>query len=224
LNLYIVVEGRNGARKVYKDWIRYVNNKLNNIDYLNDLKDNNYYIVAGWGQPEIFDRIEAAVKDVNQIAEFDRLVVALDSEDIDEHNKFIEVRDFIDKIGCKKQVKIVIQHFCLETWLLGNEKVFRKTPTDESLKRYYAKFDIRNLDPEILPRFEDWNRSQFAYEYLRAGMRDKRFERGTRISYTKTNPGSVLQRGYFDQVVNRFKKKEQINSFGNFLAAFSNSE
>jgi len=221
LNIYVVVEGEKGAKKLYKNWIPFVNKNLSNVEYLRDLDTNNFYVIAGYGQTTIYDRIESAIIDVNNNNGFDRLVIGIDSEEKTAHDKFVEVRDFVDKIGCNKDARIVVQHFCLEAWLLANSHLFRKNPQDLDLIEYYHHYDIRSLDPEELPGYNDWNRSQFAYQYLRTGMRDKRFERGTRISYTKTNPGSVVQRGYFEQVLSRHNKRGQILNFRHFLTAFS---
>lgn len=50
MNFYIVVEGPCDKR-VYKDWISYVNPNISYVDYLTDLKENNYFIVSGRGFP-----------------------------------------------------------------------------------------------------------------------------------------------------------------------------
>jgi len=79
---------------------------------------------------------------------------------------------------------------------------------------------VRKNDPELLPpnKEKSWNRSQFAYNYLRAGLRD--VHPANRVSYTKGNPGIVTQEGYFYQVKKRYSDEQHILSFQGFLDAF----
>ncbi len=219
MNVYVLVEGRKAARKIYKNWIPYINSALTPVNYIGEVTDNNFHVVAGFGQPEIFDRISDAIADVNKIQRFVRLVVAIDSENQTFDEKQKEVEDFIKKAGCRTDYRVVIQHFCIETWLTGNRDVFRKNPTDPTLREFYNVYNIRTEDPENLPAYKEWNRAQFSYEYLRMGMKDRRFEKGSRVSYSKRNPGSVTKQGFFDGIQARFKSGH-IESWGSILQAF----
>lgn len=219
MNIYVIVEGRTATKKIYKTWIPLVNQDLQHIDYLQDLEQNNFFILAGYGQSELLgDRVTTAIEDVNTLP-FDRLVIGIDSEDKDYLEKQLEVSDRVDRIGCNVEVRYIIQHFCLETWLLGNKNTFRKNPQDNELLSYKALFDVRLNDPELLPDNEEksWNRSQFAYHYLRVGLRDVY---GSRVPYTKKNPGIVARKGYFNQVRRRCLEEQHILSFQAFLNAF----
>lgn len=219
MNIYIVLEGERGSKKIYRKWIQIVNPELSAVNYLVDVKDNNYFILAGFGQPHFLERVDNAVEDVNNLGQFDRLVVGVDSEEFSEHEKYLEVSNRVDRIGCRVEVKYVIQHFCLETWLLGNIHMFRRNAGDVDLVEYMNIFNIRVNDPEDLPNYETraWNRAQFAYHYLRAGIRD--VHRGNR-SYTKKNSSVVAREGYFTQVKRRCIDEEHIQSFNSFLNAF----
>lgn len=220
MNIYIVVEGEKASRKIYKTWIPFVNPKLQYIDYLTNLEQDNFFIIAGFGQSQFLnDRIEKAITDVNNLP-FDRLVLVIDSEEMNFQDKQSEVSERVDRIGCSVEVRYVIQHFCLETWLLGNKKMFRRKTKDCELRNYKVLFDVRKNDPELLPanKEKSWNRSQFAYNYLRAGLRD--MHPASRVSYTKGNPGIVAQEGYFYQVKKRYSDEQHILSFQGFLDAF----
>lgn len=220
MNVYVVLEGERAARKIYKTWIPIVNPDLQYIDYPNLLKQNNFYILAGFGQSQFLtNQIELAIKDVNNLP-FDRLVLAIDSEDSSFEDKLKELKERVEGIGCNVQVKYVIQHFCFETWLLGNKQIFRRKTKDEELQKFRAIFDVRNNDPELLPANNEraWNRSQFALQFLRAGLRD--VHPANRISYTKKNPGVVATIGYFNQIKKRHVDKNHILSFKGFLEAF----
>jgi len=220
VNIYVVLEGERAAKKIYKTWIPFVNPDLKHIDYLEDLKENNFFILAGFGQSQFLNnQVEKAIEDVNNL-QFDRLVLAIDSEEMTFHDKQLEVSEHVDRIGCNVEVRYVIQHFCLETWLLGNKYMFRKKPQDNDLLNYRELFDVRNKDPELLPSNSErsWNRSQFAFHYLRAGLRD--IHPSNRVSYTKKNPGIVAKEGYFNQVKTRCLDRLHILSFRGFLNAF----
>ncbi len=225
MNLYIVVEGGKATRSIYKNWIPYVNEDLVYVDYLDQLQENNFYILAGKGQPQIFtDGIRDAIQDVNNIEKIDRLVIAVDSENFMLHEKREELDIYIASIPCREnvEVKVIIQHFCLETWLLGNMHVFRRQPSSQRLQNYMKIFNIRQNDPELLPSYEqeNLNRSQFAYKYLKEGMKDTNFNTNRKINYSKRHPGNVIRESYFRHIRDRFDTKKHIQSFDMFLEAF----
>lgn len=219
MNIYVIVEGEQASKRIYKKWIPYVNPDLVHIDYLSEFSQNNFFILAGYGQPYFLERIDKAVADANDIDAIDRLVIAVDSEDQEYYEKYREIRNRLDKNVCKVEVRIIVQHFCLETWLLGNRTNFRKKPYDTELLSFIEIFDVRDNDPELLPshNHKAWNRAQFAYRYLRAGIRDIY---SGRKSYTKRNPGFVVEKGFFSQVKKRCVEENHISSFDAFLSAF----
>ncbi len=220
MNIYVIVEGEKATKKIYQRWISYTNSHLTPIDNLRDFKDNNYFIFAGHGQSEFPDKIKNAIDDANNISAIDRLVVGIDSENKDCNEMLLEVKSWVQKQTCRVEVKYIIQHFCLETWFLGNKTLFRKKPQDSELLNYISIFDIRKGDPENLPAHNQggFNRAKFAYRYLRAGIRDI-YE--NRKCYSKSNPGVVLENGFYSQVKERCVKINHIKSFNSFLEAFT---
>jgi len=220
MNVYVVVEGEKATSKLYRSWIRFVNPSLQPIDYLRDLNQNNFFIFAGHGQPGYWDRVSRAVEDVNTLLNIDRLVISLDSEDMGDTEKLLEATERVNTMGCSIDVKYVIQHFCLETWLLGNRTLFRKKPQLIELTEYLKKFDVRNKDPELLPPHKELelNRAKFAYRLLRAGIKDIY---DVRKYYSKSNPGIALEEGFFSQVRNRCINIGHIQSFHKFIDAFT---
>lgn len=220
MNIYVIVEGEKATKKIYQHWIAYTNSRLTPVDDLRNFKEENYFIFAGHGQSEFPDKVKKAIEDVNNISVIDRLVVGIDSEDKDYDEKLAEVRGWVNQQKCRVEVRYIIQHFCLETWFLGNKTLFRKAPQDAELLRYINLFDIRAADPECLPANsqEGLNRAKFAYRYLRAGIRDVH---SNRKCYSKSNPGIVLESGFFSQVKERYVKLDHIRSFKGFLEAFA---
>ena len=170
------------------------------------------------GYPYYFDVIENAILDINQIQRFDRLVISVDSEEMTKQEKYNEISTFLSGKTCIAEMRIVIQHFCFETWALGNRKVIRPNPSLNQLREYKNLFDVRVNDPELLPPKPDegLNRAKFAEKYLRLALNDK----FRNLTYTKSNPQALVHEKYFAQVKSRFEETDHITSFGDFFNAF----
>lgn len=218
MNLYVLVEGEKAAKSVYTAWIKYENSNLNPVDYISDIKENNYIVVAGFGQPNIWNHFQNAITDVNNAANINRLVLIIDAEEKTFEEKRSEARSYIDKVKCKADIYLVIQDFCLETWLLGNKSIFRKKSTEPELQKYLSHFDIRQNDPELLPDYppKKLNRANFAYYYLRAGIKDLYTNRKF---YNKHNAGIALENGFYYQVKHTHINYGYLSSFKEFLVA-----
>lgn len=217
MNIYVVAEGL-AEREVYLCWIPLVNPRLCPVDRIEDVANDNFYLISGRGYPQYLETIEAAIADVNGVDKFDRLVVSVDSEEMSHAEKLQEMNSFISTHSCRVDIRIVIQHFCFETWALGNRTIVRPHPESPRLIRYRELFDVRSQDPELLPSNsdEDFNRSQFAAVYLKAALNDKY----RNLTYTKSNPTPLLHQMYFQRVRNRFDSTDHIASFDGFLSAF----
>lgn len=218
MNIHIVVEGVVGEKKIYQDWVPLVNPKLNYVQHISEIQDNHFTITAGGGYPHYYDVIDAAIYDVNNHGNIDRLVVAVDSEEMEFDEKYGEIDAHLSKSHCLAEVRIVIQHFCLETWALGNRVIIRPNPQDSKLREYRKFYNVRDDDPELLPAYqpEELNRAQFVEKYLRRALQD----RYKRLTYTKSNPNALLHFKYFQRIVERFEQTGHISSFEAFLTAF----
>ena len=219
MNLYIVVEGRTSEKKVYPCWIKRINPILVEITDLDDFSGNNYYLISGGGYPNYLDVIDAALEDVSAYDAIDYLVVCVDSEEMTLQEKYQEIVKHINKRITLDRLKIVIQHFCLATWGLSNKVVHKRNPQDPILREYIRLFDTRVRDPELLPNYQklNFNRAQFAHDYLRRVLREKH----KRLSYTKANPMIIAHETYFDRIIARYSEDKHIQSFKLFLDAFS---
>ncbi len=218
MNLYIVVEGRCGERKVYPEWIRFTNAHLTQIYSIGEFTENNYLLISGNGYPNYLSRIDSAIEDMKSKPTIDYLIIAVDSEDLTYEEKMKELTDHITgKIEYEK-VKFIIQHPCLEVWALGNRIVCRRNPDDKDLRRYLRYFDVRIMDPELLPPLpeEELNRSQFAFIYLKKMLHD----RHPTLAYTKSNPRVICDERYFSRIRMRLEEDNHIKSFSDFLKAF----
>jgi hypothetical protein len=218
MNLHVVVEGAVGERFVYEKWIPFVNPQLSAVQNIFEIQNNNFAITAGGGFPSYFEVIENAIDDVNSANNIDRLVIAIDSEEMSFDEKFQEIQLFLENKPCTAQIRIIIQHFCLETWALGNKRIGPRNPKNETLRKYKEFFNILENDPELLPPYppQDLNRSQFALRYLRRMLNDK----NRNLTYTKNKPKALLHKTYFSEVKNRYETTDHIVSFLAFLNAF----
>lgn len=184
---------------------------------MDDLKENNFTIVSGGGYPNYFEIIEHAIADLNDFPNINRLVIAVDSEDFTYEEKVNEITDFLSDKNIKIPYFIIIQHFCLETWALGDKSIVKRQPQNKILKDYLKHFDVLNNDPELLTPMESrLNRAQTAEKYLRLLLN----ERYRNLTYKKSNPEALLHEKYFIALKNRLEETQHIRSFVNFLTAF----
>ncbi len=217
MKIYLIVEGEVGEKKVYAKWIKYYRPDLNIVNYLDELVDNSIFIISGMGYPNYFEVIKNATIDVYE-NKIDKLVVAIDSEDMTYQEKFEEVQEVIESSNLHINYNIIIQHFCLETWGLGNKVIVSRNPKNTELKTFIQYFDVLRNDPELLPPYrpKNLNRAQFAKLYLRRLLNDKY----KNLTYSKKNPSALLHEKYFQKVVERFRTTGHIRSFNDFLTAF----
>ncbi|NQT35120.1 hypothetical protein HQ587_08020 [bacterium] len=217
MNIYLVVEGK-CEKKVYSKWVRWANPNLRITSAISEVSSNHIYMVSGDGYPPYFDVIEDGARDVFENTVFDRLVVSVDSEDMSYEEKFSEISDFINSLGLSIDYRIIIQHFCLETWGLGNRVVVPRNPQTENVRRYRSLYDVLTRDPEGLPGLpnDDLNRSQFAARYLRSIISEKY----SHSTYSKRNPSVLCNHKYYQRVMSRYIETGHIASFNGFLTAF----
>jgi hypothetical protein len=219
MRYYIVVEGRCGESIVYPKWISYVNEQLVQKFCIDDIVDNSYYLISGNGFPRYYQVIDNAIEDINASGKFDCLVIAVDSEEFSYSEKYEDILTHVGARLVSAELKIIIQHPCMETWALGNRVVYRRNPEDEMLRKFLKFYNVRVLDPELLPDYpeKDLNRAQFAFLYLKHILVD----RYPHLTYTKSNPNVLLHIKYFEQLKKRLIETKHINSFKVFLQTFS---
>lgn len=218
MNIYLVVEGPVGEKKVYAHWVPLVNPMLRVVNSLAEVLANNVVIYSGGGYPNYFEVIKNGIVDVQENPRIDRLVIAVDSEEMSYADKYQEINDYVRSNGAHIDCRIIVQHFCLETWALGNQPLVTRRPKDKKLCDYRAAFDVLKNDPELLPSYpkEQLNRSQFAGQYLRKLLNEKY----RNLTYSKSNPTALLHDKYYLRVRNRLEATGHISSFQHFLSAF----
>ena len=112
------------------------------------------------------------------------------------------------------ELKFIIQHRCMETWLLGNRKVYKRNPQGEKFREYSAFYNVEKDDPELMPKYEGFRRPtpHFHYAYLREMLQEYN------IRYSKRNPKLVLTETNFGEIVKRvLDEPTHLSSFSDFL-------
>ncbi|MEH1836156.1 MAG: hypothetical protein V7L29_29910 [Nostoc sp.] len=74
------------------------------------------------------------------------------------------------------------QNRCIETWFLGNTKIYSRQPQSEPLLDYTRYYDISVNCPELMGKYDKFNtHAQFHEAYLKELFRAKN------INYSKKN-------------------------------------
>lgn len=93
---------------------------------------------------------------------------------------------------------IIVQNRCFETWFLGNKKIYTKNPSNDPLLTYTRYYDVSANCPELMGKYPNFStHAKFHEAYLKELFRAKN------ISYSKSNPGDVLQFYYLQELMKR---------------------
>lgn len=222
MNLYIVVEGEQTETKVYPAWLQILVPQLHRIDDAWNLSENSdsYYLFSAGGIPSIYKHVSNAVADINEInacgkGKYDYLLMCIDVEE--------ESRQYIDQ-KVQEQLKldgnelseptklVIFEHkICMESWFLGNRKVYKENPQDQDLIKYTHLYNVKENDPELMENLESDScatKAQFHLRYLRLMFKERN------MRYLKSNPDDVCKKGYLDKLVERYQETKHISSFG----------
>lgn len=202
MKIYFLVEGKRTEVKVYKSWLSHLIPELKKIQFLDESESNSYFLISANGYPSIiYDLIPPSVEDINNAGDYDYLVVSLDADEVSVSDRINEINDFLssNKIYLKKaKLIIIVQYKCIETWFLGNRRVVSNFPASETLRDYMAFYDVRINDPELMGKHSEFaTNAQFHFSYLREVFKERN------LTYSKANPGYVLERTYLEQLIER---------------------
>ncbi len=209
MNLYFLVEGRSTEKKLYPKWLGHLLPSLEQVPSPSEAQANNYFLISGGGYPQILgDKLVNSLLDVAAAGAYDYFVVVLDAEEVTPAERIEEVRTKVDQSLAENGISlgtcklmVIVQNRCIETWLLGNRRVFRRNPNSSELRRYVDFYNVHDDDPELMdkPPGTEGTMAAFHYEYLRLVLR----ERNT--PYTKKTPGDACKSHYVDQLQQRIR-------------------
>ena len=208
MNLYIVVEGDRTETQVYPAWLKLL---LPDYVQINDawkVTDNNYYLLSGGGIPSIYDHIANSVLEINNINKqssnkYDYLVVCIDTEECEkgEEEKIIRQKLAEKRVKLIDAQLVVIEHqVCMESWFLGNRKVFKRNPQNQKLLEYIEFYNVAERNPELMDSInnEDFTtKAQFHFDYLKKMLAERN------VRYSKSNTSEVQKPDYLNELINR---------------------
>lgn len=218
MRIYLLVEGRRTEAKVYKSWLSHIIPELKRIEFFDEPQSNSYFLISANGYPSIiYDLIPASINDINSVGNYDYLVVSLDADEVSVNDRIDEIQDFLSSKNIflkKAKLVIIVQHKCIETWFLGNRRIVSNFPSSATLREFIAYYDVQINDPELMEKHPDFaTNAQFHLNYLKEIFRERN------LSYSKVNPGHVLDKTYLDQLIERINSNPtHLNSFQVFLS------
>ena len=218
MNVYIVVEGEKTEMTVYPAWLSIIAPNMERVLDARAINDDSYYLFCGYGIPQIYNHVNNAVRDINEINSkgnntYDYLMVCLDTEnesreDIENHLKKHMTNAGISPQGF--QIVIFEHKVCLETWFMGNRRIFKDNPNNKEMIEYLHHFNVKHNNPENMESInsERWNAAQFHLKYLKAMLAERN------LKYDKNNTDVVCNKDYIEELINRYKETSHISTFG----------
>lgn len=213
MNIYFIVEGKRTESKVYPAWLSYLAPNIRKISFFDEPDKNTYKIVNANGQP-FYPEISDAINEVNSVGKYDYLVLCLDAEDYSVDEVEADIHCFLEKEQLKldhAELILIVQNRCIETWFLGNRRIYSRNPQNPVLAEYTNYYEVSAQDPEQMGKYRGFNtHAHFHEAYLQALFAEKN------LSYTKKYPGHVLDETYLKQL------KARIHDEPNHLITFQN--
>ncbi len=218
MNLYIVVEGNTTETQVYPEWLKLLLPNYVRINDARQVTDNNYYLLSGGGIPSIYDHIANSVLEINNInkqsnTKYDYLVVCIDTEECEkgEEEKIIRQKLAAKRMKLIGAQLVVIEHqVCMESWFLGNRKVFKKNPQNKKLLEYIEFYNVAERNPELMDSInsEDFTtKAQFHYDYLKKMFAERN------MRYSKSYTSEVQKSDYLNELINRCTTTKDLLTF-----------
>lgn len=216
MNIYFLVEGRRTEKKVYPQWLSHLLPDLSEVSDPFSVSANSYYVFNGNGYPSLLDNhLKNAIADVNEIGMYNYLVLCLDADDDSVEQRKNEVLTFIkrnDLILYKAKLVIIVQNKCIESWFLGNRKIFTNQPQSKELRNYIKYYNVQINDPESMSKMYNFSTTaQFHEAYLAEMLNEKN------IRYSKKNPNGVIEKYYLEELIARQNDTNHLPSFKVFI-------
>jgi len=214
MNLYFVVEGVTES-KVYPHWLNYLLPQLQRVNKYSQAQTNNYFLITGGGYPSLYDLVETAVEEISSIQKYNYFIICLDAEEHDVAYIKQEVEEFFvdNKLNLgSTQLKVIVQNRCIETWFLGNSKIYSRQPQSQPLLDYIRYYNISTDCPELMVKYDYAVHAAFHEAYLKELFFAKNMQ------YSKTKPRDVQKEYYLKELQNRVdREKNHLPSFREFL-------
>lgn len=223
MNLYYVVEGAQTEMSVYPNWMSILAPKYSRIHDAWDVSNNCYYMFSGGGIPSIYTHVVHAIEDINKInklgkGQYDFLLVCIDTEEGTREEIESTLKRIIDEAGVRlvnTELVLFAHKVCMESWFLGNTRVFKSNPQDSEYLKYISFYDVSENNPEDMDTIDGTRfstKAQFHFQYLRKVLAERK------MHYSKTNTKAVCSEAYLNELVKRYNNTKHIKSFGSWLS------
>lgn len=220
MNIYFLVEGRSTEKKVYPKFIEYFfEGRLTKVNRIDNVRSNDYFLLSANGYPRIFtDVLKNAILDINSIGNYNYLVLCIDTDEGTIKDRYDELEYYLNKFQQEEGIKLdeeckielVAQNRCIETWFLGNKRIYKENPSGNLLREYQKFYNVKLEDPELMPLLNGFDtHASFHLAYLKEMLRERN------IRYTKNFPRDVAERHYLEQLILRTEEND-IQSFMSF--------
>lgn len=119
--------------------------------------------------------------------------------------------------GC--QLVVFEQKVCMETWFIGNRKVFKANPSGDKMIQYLHYYNAKIEDPEEMGAFDEerYTKAQFHVRYLKEMLRERN------MMYEKNDTSVVCSQSYLDEVIKRYEETGHLQSFGSWYEFVKNN-
>lgn len=221
-NVYFVVEGES-EYEIYPKWLLHLKPELTQVATFEEIEENNFFIFSSMGYPSIYKEMLNAIEEIRENQKIDYLFVCLDAEETSVKERLEEIQQKINSIEeglpDKLNIIVIVQDPCIETWLLGNQRLCGAAHTQE-FNNCLNFYNVRSQDPEVMKvhtdeQFEDMTRAHFHEYYLKHMLKNK----DRRLTYKKGHTTYVCQKSYLDTLITRINSTTHISSFKHFINA-----
>lgn len=217
MNFYMLVEGKSTEMAVYPRIIRHYRPEYTQVFLLDDIRENNFFLVSGMGIPSLYDRIAPSIEDIrehNRMSEYkiDSLVIVLDADIYGSVEATYEkvVRELqkanIDNI----QWEIIVQNKCIETWFLGNCEAYPEAYSD-AFAPFADHYNVSQQDPEQMSGDGEHSIGTYSKIYLKKMLNE------TKRTYTERRVKDVTTPEYFEGMNSRILEAEDVASYKAFV-------
>lgn len=221
MNLYFLVEGRSTEKKVYPNFIEhFFGGNLTQVKQFDAISKNNYFLLSGNGYPRIFsDILKSSIQDINSNGNYNYLILCIDADENKINERQDELNEYLEKfrlegieLNPKCNLELIVQNRCIETWFLGNKRVYKNNPSSPILTDFQRFYNVQINDPELMPTFSGFdNHANFHLTYLKEMLLERN------VRYTKNHPRDVSEIHYLEQLVKRGQQDNHILSFMAFF-------
>lgn len=215
MNIYFLVEG-DTEEKVYKAWLKYLLPELQSVKFFHEVDNNNYYLFNAKGQSLLIDKhLPNAIADIQDNGKYNYFVICIDAEDVSVEYKKQEIYHSLSSkcidLGSTKLI-IIIQNRCIETWCLGNRKIYSPNPQNSPLREYTRYYNVFENCPELMGNYHPNNtHAQFHKHYLKEILKAKRVRDSKQVT-------TFAERFYLEELINRTQSQTQhLPTFQTFI-------